>query len=172
MEVSLLSRDYEFHTDIGVVMTDASRTILARRLVVLATTAGLFLSASSFAQTALAPVPANSPAQAAPTAPTGTASGAPAMRHGHKGEHGGQHFKQMDTDGDGAISRAEYDVAGQKMNERRAKFFEMADANKDGRLSREEMQAVRQTHRRGAYGERGQAAQPTPSAPAAPTAPK
>jgi hypothetical protein len=147
-------------------MTDASRTILARRLVVLTATAGFFLAASSFAQTSPAPATPAAPAtQAAPTGPAGAPPTGQGMRHGQRGERGGQHFKQMDTDGDGAISRAEFDTAGQKMNEQRAKFFETADANKDGKLSREEMQAFRQSHRRGPHGGQAQPGQPGGVAP-------
>jgi hypothetical protein len=145
-------------------MTDASRTILARRLVVLTTTAGLFLAASSFAQTApsVAPVPAT---QAAPGTANSTPQSGPGMRHGARGEVGAHHFKRMDSDGDGSVSRSEFDAAGQRMNEQRAKFFEMADTNKDGKLSPEEMQAFRHSHRRGPPKDQGAAGQP--AAPAA-----
>ncbi len=147
-------------------MIDASRTILARRLVVLTTTAGLFLAASSFAQTSPAPAaPAAPSAQSAPVGPTGAPPSGHGMRHGQRGERGAHHFKQMDSDGDGAISRAEFDAAGQKMNERRAKFFEMADTNKDGKLSRDEMKAFRQSHRRGGHGGQAQPGQPSGVAP-------
>ncbi len=147
-------------------MIDASRTILARGLVVLTTTAGLFLAASSFAQTSQSPAtPAAPVPQAAPVGPTGTPATGQGMRHGHRGERGAHHFKQMDSDGDGAISRAEFDAAGQKMNERRAKFFETADTNKDGKLSREEMKAFRQSHRRGPHGGQAQPGQPGGVAP-------
>ena len=139
-------------------MTDVSRTIFARRLVVLTTTAGLFLAASSFAQTSPSTTtPAAPSAQAAPTGPAGAPPGGPGMGHGPRGERGAHHFKQMDTDGDGSISRAEYDAAGQKMNERRAKFFEMVDTNKDGKLSADEMKAFRHSHHRGPHGGHGQA---------------
>jgi EF-hand domain pair len=147
-------------------MTDASRTILARRLVVLTATAGFFLAASSFAQTSPAPATPAAPAtQAAPAGPAGAPPAGHGMRHGHRGERGAQHFKHMDSDGDGVISRAEFDAAGQKMNEQRTKFFEMADANKDGKLSREEMQAFRQSHRRGPPGGQAQPGQPGGVAP-------
>jgi EF hand len=141
-------------------MIDVSRTMLARSLVVLTTSAGIFLTGSSFAQTS-ATQPSAPAAQAAPGSPSGTPHGSSGMRHGQRGDHGARHLKQMDTDGDGAISRAEYDAVGQKMNERRAKFFEMADANKDGKLSTEEMKAFRDSHRRGAHSHpHGGAAQP------------
>jgi hypothetical protein len=142
-------------------MTDVSRTMLARGLVVLTTSAGFFLAASSFAQTSPAPItPAAPAAQTAPAGPTGAPQGGPGMRHGQRGERGGHHFKRMDTDGDGSISRAEFDAAGMKMTERRSKFFEMADTNKDGKLSREEMKAFRDNHRRGPPGEHRQPLQP------------
>jgi EF-hand domain pair len=134
-------------------MTDASRTILASRLVVLATTASLFFAGTTLAQTAPSTTPA--PTAQAPAAPMAPAPGTIGTRHGPRGEAGGHHFKRMDTDGDGAVSRAEFDAAGQRMNEQRNRFFEMADSNKDGKLSSEEMQAFRQTHRRGPHRDPG-----------------
>jgi EF hand len=126
-------------------MTEVSRTILARGLVVLTTTAGLLLAAPSFSQNnAPAAPPAASPGQ--PMPPQGGPGPGRWSRHG---EHGGHALKKMDTDGDGLISRAEYDAAGKQMADQRAKFFEMADTNKDGKLSRDEMSALRQQHRRG-----------------------
>ncbi len=143
-------------------MIDVSGTILTRSLIALTTTAGLFLAVSSFAQTSPAPAtPAPSAPQAAPAGPPGAPPAGHGMRHGARGERGAHHFKQMDSDGDGAISRAEFDAAGQKMNERRAKFFEMADTNKDGKLSGDEMKAFRQSHRRGPHGGPAHPGQPS-----------
>ena len=59
--------------------------------------------------------------------------------HGPMGGHGmgqmpGQHFKQMDTNGDGLVSKAEFDA----YHEQR---FKELDANRDGQVSAEEMDA-------------------------------
>ena len=96
------------------------------------------------------------------------------------GMHGGKGMAQMDTDGDGRISRAEAQAAASRfaerfdamdankdgyldrsdmqarMAERRAAFFAAADANKDGHLSREEFAA----HRNARMAERHKAMQP------------
>ena len=61
---------------------------------------------------------------------------------GPKGERGG-HFKKADADGNGSLSRAEVE----KSLPRLAAKFDQIDANKDGQLSRDEMQAVRKTHK-------------------------
>lgn len=50
-----------------------------------------------------------------------------------------QRFKRADTNGDGAISRAE----AQTSLPRLARHFERVDANKDGQVTREEMAAAR-----------------------------
>ncbi len=55
--------------------------------------------------------------------------GTPPMMHG--GEH---HFKELDTNGDGFISKAEWTAKGDKM-------FAEIDANHDGKISPEEMKA-------------------------------
>jgi len=44
------------------------------------------------------------------------------------------HFKEMDTNSDGSISKAEFDATHNK-------YFQDMDANKDGKLTPEEMQA-------------------------------
>lgn len=58
----------------------------------------------------------------------------------HSGAMHGQleeeHFKEMDTNGDGMVSKAEFDAAHDK-------FFKEMDANGDGQLSPEEMKAGR-----------------------------
>jgi hypothetical protein len=73
--------------------------------------------------------------------------------HGHHGHHQKMGYKRekmaehmlkrIDTDGDGQISLDELKTAQQRQFER----FEKADANRDGKLSREEMQAMRQAMR-------------------------
>ena len=54
----------------------------------------------------------------------------------HGGEHGkkGGFFEKMDTDGDGAISRAEHDAQS-------AERFKKMDRNGDGKVTKEEMEA-------------------------------
>jgi Ca2+-binding EF-hand superfamily protein len=47
---------------------------------------------------------------------------------------GSQHFKDMDTDGDGMVSKAEYDANHDK-------HFKEMDTNGDGKLSPDEMRA-------------------------------
>ncbi len=53
-----------------------------------------------------------------------------------------EHVKKIDTHGHGLISREEA-----KGHPRLEKHFDATDTNKDGKLSREEMQAARQQHR-------------------------
>jgi Ca2+-binding EF-hand superfamily protein len=64
--------------------------------------------------------------------------------YGGKGHHGGkkmhkkihEKFKKMDSDGDGAVSRVEFDKAhGEK--------FEKMDSNKDGKITMEEKKAYK-----------------------------
>ncbi|MBS0385461.1 MAG: EF-hand domain-containing protein [Proteobacteria bacterium] len=56
------------------------------------------------------------------------------MRQGFAGHAVGRH--NLDTNGDGAISRAEWDAAT-------AAMFERMDANHDGRITRDEAEAAR-----------------------------
>lgn len=59
---------------------------------------------------------------------------------GHRGP-GPDHFiKELDTDGDGKISRAEFAAKGDKM-------FAEADANKDGFLTKDEMKAAHEARK-------------------------
>jgi hypothetical protein len=58
---------------------------------------------------------------------------------GKHGRHGG-HFKRVDTDNDGKVSKAEALAAAEAM-------FARADANADGFVTREEMRAAHQAHR-------------------------
>lgn len=115
---------------------------------------------------------AGSPAGSAPAAPV---SPGPAGHHGHPGpqsQHGhpgprdahhAQHsrvaaerfqerrFKALDTDGDGMVSRAEFEAEHDRMRAQRLAAFDAADTDKDGRLTPKEMagfhQAMRQAMR-------------------------
>jgi Ca2+-binding EF-hand superfamily protein len=58
-------------------------------------------------------------------------------KHGHGG-----HFKRVDTDGDGKVSRAEALAAAEAA-------FARADANGDGFVTPEEMKAAHKSHRGG-----------------------
>lgn len=71
---------------------------------------------------------------------TGLAGGALAFADSHRGGHGAERFAAIDTNGDGAVSKAEAEAA------RAAKFAE-ADANGDGALTLEEITAHRDTER-------------------------
>lgn len=53
----------------------------------------------------------------------------------HRGENGGECFQEMDKNGDGVISKKEFDAF------HNAHFKEM-DTNKDGKISHEEMDAM------------------------------
>ena len=68
-------------------------------------------------------------------------AGQPAPPAGGRG--GGGFFQMMDKNGDGAVSKAEMEAAGQRR-------FDMADTNHDGWLSKGEVILMRQ--RRGAGG--------------------
>lgn len=61
-------------------------------------------------------------------------------KEGPKGQHHGKHFQESDTDGDGAISKAEWAAKGDKM-------FSETDTNGDGKISKEEMKAKHEAHR-------------------------
>jgi len=65
------------------------------------------------------------------------------LRASHQNGHG-EPMKKADTDGDGRISRAE----AAKMP-KLAGHFDQIDANKDGYLSQEELQAFRAAHGKG-----------------------
>jgi hypothetical protein len=58
---------------------------------------------------------------------------------GHRGQ---QYFGAYDLDKDGAVSRQEFEAAGQQ---RRAQRFAQMDANKDGRLTADEVEGQAQT---------------------------
>jgi len=61
-------------------------------------------------------------------------AGAVMARADGAGHHGDRGFSRLDTDGDGAISRAEYEAGRDKM-------FQRLDANNDGAFTREEAAA-------------------------------
>ena len=115
------------------------------------------------------------------------------MRNG--GRHGGR-MQALDTDKDGRISRAEANAGNaalaerftrmdvnkdgyvdradgqQRMKAERAAFFAGADANRDGKLSRDEFvveQGARGAERREQFAQRAQAAGKTAKARPAPT---
>ncbi|MFN0160402.1 MAG: hypothetical protein ACKVQQ_04170 [Burkholderiales bacterium] len=101
-------------------------------------------------------VPAFALAQAPGSVPGGTSASTQnreagrADRQARKAERQAR-FKAADTNGDGALSRAEVDAAGLKGLARR---FDTIDGNKDGRVTREEMRTARQA-RKGKRGQRG-----------------
>lgn len=68
-----------------------------------------------------------------------------AMRGRHQERHEA-HFKAADKDGDGALSLQEAEVASR---EKTARMFERLDANKDGKLTQDEMRAGRGHHHKG-----------------------
>jgi hypothetical protein len=64
----------------------------------------------------------------------------------HRGERlakAAQRFKHADTDGDGAISRAEAEQHAPRL----ARRFDAIDANRDGKLTPEELRAYREARR-------------------------
>lgn len=98
--------------------------------------AGLFAAGIAIAQsTAPAPAGAGAPAANNAAATPADKMARPYHRHGH-------HIAQLDQDKDGAISRAE--AANHPLL---SKGFDTADANKDGKLSKEELQATHQAMR-------------------------
>ena len=98
--------------------------------------------------------------------------GAGMSHHGHGGMHheGGMHrarmLKQIDSDGDGQISRAEMDVAHEAMRTRSVTAFEAADANRDGKLSQDEMRAYHQAMRASGASQGARGSRPDAGAPA------
>lgn len=118
-----------------------------------AVAAFLSISAAAFAQSQ-PPVAPGSPGL---NNPSMTDPQTPAPPHGAAHRHGARKMMQMDTDGDGQISRAEMQAA----HERRMTAFDRADSNRDGKLSREEMRAMGREHR---GGHRGPPAPGTPGA--------
>jgi Ca2+-binding EF-hand superfamily protein len=74
-------------------------------------------------------------------------------RHGRRGDRGAFFLRHADQDGDGAVSRAEWDEAVARRPladpERAAARFEALDANDDGVLTRNELAAGRRGRHRG-----------------------
>lgn len=105
--------------------------------------AGLFIAGVAIAQST-APASGVNTTSAAPTAPADKMA-RPHHGHGHGHEHG-RHLDQLDKDKDGSISKAE--AAGHPML---SSGFATIDGNKDGKLSKEELQAshkaMRSKHR-------------------------
>ncbi len=69
-----------------------------------------------------------------------------AWKKAHRGERqakAAERFRHADADGDGAISRAE----AEKHAPRLAKKFDQIDANKDGKLTQDELRAYREAKR-------------------------
>ena len=109
-------------------------------------------------------------AQTAPMPGAGMTHHGPGGMHHEGGMHRARMLKQIDTDGDGQISRAELDAAHEAMRARSTSAFEAADSNRDGKLSQDEMRAYHQAMRPpggpGAPGGRSQ--RPDGAAPARP----
>jgi hypothetical protein len=78
--------------------------------------------------------------------------------HGGRGGHAGHGMSRLDTDRDGAVSRAEFEQAQQAGAQRRLQAFDTADADKDGKVTTAEWQAFREQMRAQA-GVQGGAAQ-------------
>lgn len=93
------------------------------------------------------------PAFALAQAPAAGAPAATPPAAGKGGEHRqkrAERLKAADKDGDGAISKAEADAAGMKGL---SKNFDKVDANKDGKVTREEMRNARAEHKGAHKGE-------------------
>ena len=117
--------------------------------------------------TAVALTPAFALAQPTPAPGATPNATTPKARGEHKGGKG-ERFKKADTNGDGALSKAEVDAAGMK---RLSAKFDKIDANRDGKITREEMKAARAAHKDEGKGlRRGADKAATPAAPAAPAA--
>ena len=80
-----------------------------------------------------------------------TAHDGPPKTRAEMQAHIAEHFKQADTNGDGFVTKAEFDTARTAMHakhmehrqERRAEHFAMLDKDKNGSLSKEEFTAPR-----------------------------
>lgn len=138
--------------------------IVARRAGALALLAAIALTGAACAQSG-----ASTPSQSmAPMAYEQSGAGMHAgggMMHGDREAMRSRMLKQIDTDGDGQISRAEMDAAHEAMRKRSVAAFDAADANKDGKLSPEEMRAYHQAMRPAGMGPRGPRPDGTPARP-------
>ena len=70
-----------------------------------------------------------------------TAKPMPAQEGMHAHGRHGEHFAEMDKDGDGRISKAEATASG---SERAAKVFDRADADHDGYVTKDEARSGRE----------------------------
>ena len=64
---------------------------------------------------------------------------------GHRGEHPGMFMQEMDKNGDGAISKKEFDAFHNE-------HFKAMDANHDGKITQDEMDGARQKFKEKAKG--------------------
>ena len=115
---------------------------------------------------------AQAPAATAPAATPPAATKGEAGKGGERMQKRAERMKAADKDGDGAISKAEADAAGMKGL---SKNFDKVDANKDGKVTREEMRTARAEHKGMHKGEHkgmhGGDKGATPAAPATPATP-
>ena len=76
-------------------------------------------------------------------------TGVVAEHHGdsEKGRKGSM-FKQIDVDGDGAVSREEHEAAIARMADDRREQFNAMDADGDGSVTREEVVAARKKRKK------------------------
>jgi Ca2+-binding EF-hand superfamily protein len=65
--------------------------------------------------------------------------------HGFHKRHRAEHWKRLDTDGDGRVSKAEAQASAPRLFER----FSQLDGNGDGFLTPEELKAARRHHAHG-----------------------
>lgn len=113
-------------------MQRTHKTHILKKLA--AASAMVVVAGAAFAQaTTPAPAPTTPPAaQGSQGGPQGGPRGDMGRHHGGPGHHGGMWLKSVDTDGDGAISKAEADA-----------MFAKIDTNKDGKLDKSELAAYR-----------------------------
>ena len=113
---------------------------------------------------AQAPATSGTPTATPPAATKGEAAG-----KGERMHKRGERMKAADTNGDGAISKAEADAAGMKGL---SKNFDKVDANKDGKVTRDEMRSARMAHKGERKAEhKGMKGGDKSVAPTAPTSP-
>lgn len=129
----------------------SSRPVSFSASLLVLITAGVLGLASAQAQTTS---PTSPPAPAGASTPGPHAEHPRAAHPGH-GEHRKaaerfheQRFKALDTDGDGHLSRAEFEAEHERMRARRMAAFDAADADRDGRLSPTEMRSFHRAMRK------------------------